>query len=227
MGFFTSDQEASDKILTIPNLVSFIRLCLIPVYMKLLLDGSNGLATLVFSVAALTDFVDGQIARRTNSISKLGQILDPLIDRLLMIFGVLGLLIVGRLPIWIVVVVLLRDVYLLAGGAYLIAKYRIRVPVIFLGKVATTFLFVGFGGLLLNVPLLPGLALTDISWLPGFNEQLCSWGIWFVYIGMILTVITTTVYTIKALRATHIAKQQLLAANAQPKDAQEAVNNNE
>ncbi|MEG0476548.1 MAG: CDP-alcohol phosphatidyltransferase family protein, partial [Raoultibacter sp.] len=93
-----------------------------------------------------------------------GQLLDPAIDRILMIAGVGGLLLVGRLPLWIVAVVLIRDLFLLVGGSVLLKRYHIRIPVVYLGKVATTFLFVGFAGALLNWPLISGLGLCTFSW---------------------------------------------------------------
>ena len=191
----------TNKIFTVSNVITFIRLCMIPAYFVLLLNGYDLLATLLFAIAASTDFLDGQIARRTHTVSKLGQVLDPAVDRLLMVFGVVGLLVVGRLPLWIIVFVILRDAYLLGGGAYLMFRWKQRVPVIYLGKVATTFLFVGFAGLLLNFPQIPGTAVCDISWLPGFNAQPVSWGIWFVYVGLALATITTVIYTFKGWRA--------------------------
>ncbi len=193
--------EVSNKIFTIPNVISFVRLCLIPVYLVLLLDDHNALATFIFALAASTDFLDGQIARRTNSVSRLGQILDPTVDRLLMITGVVGLLIVGRLPLWVIVFVIARDAYLLLGGAYILVRYRVRVPVIYVGKVATTFLFVGFAGILLNFPLIQGIGITNLDFFPGLNAQFCSWGIWFVYIGLILALFTTIYYSVAAWRA--------------------------
>lgn len=193
-------EEVSNKILTIPNIISFLRLCLVPVFFVLLLDGHSALATFVFALAAGTDFIDGQIARRTHSVSRLGQLLDPAVDRILMISGVLGLLIVNRLPGWIVFLVVARDAALLALGAYLLSKYKKRVPVVYAGKFATTFLFVGFAGLLLNMPLVPGLGITPFPWLPGFNGELCSWGIWFVYAGLILSLGVTVYYVRKGLK---------------------------
>ncbi|WP_367178807.1 CDP-alcohol phosphatidyltransferase family protein [uncultured Slackia sp.] len=194
-------EQVTNKIFTVSNVITFIRLCMIPAYFVLLLNGYDLLATLLFAVAASTDFLDGQIARRTHTVSRLGQILDPAVDRLLMVFGVVGLLAVGRLPLWVIVFVILRDAYLLGGGAYLLFRWKQRVPVIYLGKVATTFLFVGFAGLLLNFPQIPGAAVCDISWLPGFNAQPVSWGIWFVYAGLVLATITTVIYTFKGWRA--------------------------
>ena len=192
--------EASDKVFTIPNVISFLRLCLIPVFFSLLHKGYDIPAALVFGIAAGTDWVDGRIARRTNSVSKVGQLLDPTVDRLLMLSGVLGAYLVDRLPLWIIVVVLIRDVGQLIGGAYALQKYKVRTPVIFPGKVATTFLFVGFFGLLLNWPRISGLGLVSFTWLPGFNHAMCSWGIWCVYIGLIIGIFTTAYYVTTTAR---------------------------
>lgn len=203
------EYEVSNKILTVPNVLSFIRFLMIPLFLVLLFQGYNLEATLVFAIAASTDWVDGQVARRTNSVSRLGQLLDPAVDRLLMISGVAALFIIGRVPLWIIVLVVARDLLLLLGGGYLLKKYKVRVPVIFLGKVATTFLYVGFVGVLLNWPMLAGLGILDVSWLPGFNTLDYSWGFWFVYVGLVLAIITTVYYITEALRQVKIVKEQM------------------
>ncbi len=200
-------EAVTNRIFTIPNVISFIRLCMVPVYMVLLLNGYDLLATFMFALAAGTDWIDGQLARRTNCVSKLGQLLDPAVDRILMSCGVIGLMLVGRLPIWIVVVVLGRDLMLLVGGAYLLKRYHERVAVIYPGKVATTFLFVGFAGLLLNMPLIGGLGWFEASWLPGFGSEACSWGIWFVYAGLLLGLFTTLYYVLAGYRKMQNARR--------------------
>lgn len=207
-----SAETVSDKIFTWPNVISFIRLCMVPAYLALLLTGHDVAATVLFALAASTDFVDGQLARRTHTVSRLGQLLDPAVDRILMIAGVAGLLLVGRLPLWIVVVVLVRDALLLAGGAYLLSHCKKRVPVIFMGKVATTLLFVGFAGLLLNWPLTVGMCVTDAAWLPGFNADPVSWGIWFVYGGLALALVTTAIYIKRGVDALKEAKAEQAAS---------------
>lgn len=201
--------EVSNKILTIPNVLSFIRLCMIPVFLYLLLHGYNLAATILFAFAASTDWIDGQVARRTNSVSKLGQLLDPAVDRLLLISGVVGLLLVGRIPVWIILFVIIRDLCLLLGGAYILKKWRVRVDVIYLGKFATTCLYVGFAGILLNMPLLTGLGVCDFSWLPFFNHDFYSWGFWFVYLGLFLSIFTTIYYIKTALSQVKQAKETL------------------
>lgn len=200
-------EAVTNRIFTIPNVISFIRLCMVPVYMVLLLNGYDLLAAFMFALAAGTDWIDGQLARRTNCVSKLGQLLDPAVDRILMSCGVIGLMLVGRLPIWIVVVVLGRDLMLLVGGAYLLKRYHERVAVIYPGKVATTFLFVGFAGLLLNMPLIGGLGWFEASWLPGFGSEACSWGIWFVYAGLLIGLFTTLYYVLAGYRKMQKARR--------------------
>lgn len=200
-------EAVTNRIFTIPNVISFIRLCMVPVYMVLLLNGYDLLATFMFALAAGTDWIDGQLARRTNCVSKLGQLLDPAVDRILMSCGVIGLMLVGRLPIWIVVVVLGRDLMLLVGGAYLLKRYHERVAVIYPGKVATTFLFVGFAGLLLNMPLIGGLGWFEASWLPGFGSEACSWGIWLVYAGLLIGLFTTLYYVLAGYRKMQKARR--------------------
>ena len=192
--------EVSHKVFTVANVISLIRLLMVPLSLALLLQGLNLAATLVFATAAATDFLDGQIARRTHTVTRLGQLLDPAIDRILMITGVLGVFLVGRIPLWVIVVVVVRDAYLLIGGGWLISRFRIRVPVVYPGKFATTFLFIGFSGLLLNWPLVPGLGWCDLSWLPGFNGAPVSWGIWFIYAGLVLSLGVTVYYTVAAVR---------------------------
>lgn len=207
MNNLQDSEKVLDAIFTVPNLISFIRLCMAPVYLLLLSRGENAAAAILFGIAASTDFVDGQIARRTHTVSKLGQLLDPAVDRVLMITAVFGLMLVGRLPVWIVVVVLLRDLLLLIGGAFLLQRYNVRVAVIYPGKFATTFLFVGFAGLLLNVPQVAGLGVCDIAWLPGLNSLTWSWGIWPVYAGLFLGAFTTTYYVVKGFQGMREAQR--------------------
>lgn len=209
-------EEVTHDIFTLANVASFVRLLMVPLYLFLLLNGNNIAATLVFATAAATDFLDGQIARRTHTVSRLGQLLDPAIDRILMIAGVLGVFLVGRIPLWVIIVVVVRDAYLLIGGAWLLSRYHIRVPVIYPGKFATTFLLIGFSGLLLNWPLIPGLGWVEVSWLPGFNGSDVSWGIWFIYAGLLLSLGVTVYYSVSAAR-------QLKEARSRERVAREAA----
>lgn len=171
---------------------------MVPAYLALLLNGYRLQALVVFSTAALTDFLDGQIARRTNSVSKLGKLMDPAIDTILMFTGVLGVVVIGALPVWFAVVVFIREAFLLISGGVLISKCGIAVPVVYPGKFATTFLFVGFAGMMLGSPLMGGLGLCDASWLPGFNHEAVAIWIWPAYLGLALQIGVTVYYCVVA-----------------------------
>ena len=199
--------EVSNRILTAANVISCIRLCLIPVVVYLLYLGLELQSTITFAVAAATDFLDGQVARRTNTVTKLGQILDPLIDRLLLVTGVFMLFFMDRIPLWILVLIIARDLFIVIAYALLLKKFMVQVQVIFLGKVATTFMFVGFAFLLLGLPVIPSLGLVNFSWLPGFGEDPAYFGIWFVYTGLVLGIISSVYYAQEALR--QIQKKRL------------------
>ncbi len=201
-------KEVSSSIFTIPNVISFLRLCLIPFYLILLLNGYDLVASLLFIIAAVSDFLDGMIARNTNAVSRIGQVLDPAVDRLLIIFGIIGIFIMGRVPLWIIIFIFGRDILFFIIGIFLYAKYHIRIPVVYPGKFATAFLLIGFSGLLVNWPLILGLGVCDISWLPGFNADVVSWGIWFVYAGMILLLFVSIYYGISAWRKYKIARNK-------------------
>lgn len=190
--------EASDKILTAPNVISFIRLLLVPFYLSLLFDGERVWALVVFIIAAASDFIDGQVARRTNQVSKLGKLLDPAIDTILMFTGVIGVVAIGDLPIWVAIYIIAREAFLLIGGAVLISRYDVRVPVIYPGKFATTFLFAGFAGMFLGAPVLNGLGVIPVSWLPGFNNDAYIVWVWLIYLGIALQIIVTVYYCWKA-----------------------------
>lgn len=179
-----------------------------PLYLWLLFSGYNIYALVVFSVAALTDCLDGQVARRTHSVSKLGRLLDPAIDTVLMFTGVLGVTLIGRLPAWFAVLIILREAFLLIGGGILIKTRGIRVAVVYPGKAATTFLFIGFAGMILNLPLVSGLGITDAWWLPGFNNDAVAVWIWFIYIGLILQIGVTFYYCVKSYRALVDSRRQ-------------------
>lgn len=127
----------SSRIVTIPNILSLLRLLLIPVFLVLLVSGHFGWALLLIAVSAITDFVDGYVARHFNQVSRLGQLLDPAVDRLFILSTLLGLAFVDVLPWWLVAVIIARDVLLLLLGVVL-ANHRFGpLPVHHLGKMGT------------------------------------------------------------------------------------------
>ena len=185
----------------VANVITFCRLILTIIFLVLFSTGGNRWVALgCYVTAAVTDFLDGQIARRTQTVSWLGKIMDPIMDRVLLITGVLGLLIIGELPLWIPLFVIGRDVYLTLG-ALAVRKFRRRpIDVVFVGKTATAFLMTGFSLLLLGIPVVSGLGLVNVSWLPGLNSESSALGIFFVYIGIVFSAITAVVYTGEAAK---------------------------
>ena len=97
----TSDYP-SNKIFTISNFITFTRLVLTLVFLYLFVtDNNRVVAIVIYAIAASTDWMDGQIARMTKTVSWLGKVMDPICDRALLFTGVLGLVVRGELPIWV------------------------------------------------------------------------------------------------------------------------------
>ncbi len=153
-----NEPEQGDRILTIPNALSVLRLAGVPVFLWLVLGPHrDGIALLLLIVSGLTDYLDGKLARLLNQSSKLGALLDPTADRLYIASTVIALTIRGIIPVWLLIVLVARDDVLLAFGPVLLRMgYGIALPVHFLGKAATFNLLYAF-------PLL--LATTGHNWL--------------------------------------------------------------
>ncbi|WP_241983648.1 MULTISPECIES: CDP-alcohol phosphatidyltransferase family protein [unclassified Cryobacterium] len=164
----------SSRVLTVPNLLSFLRLALVPVFLALLVSGEDAWALLVLAVASLTDYLDGVIARRFNQITRLGQLLDPAADRLYIFAALVGLACRDLVPWWIVAVVVGRDVFLLGLGVVLANHGFGPLPVHQLGKVATFCLFYALPMIML------GQAFPELSWW----SQPVGWafGLWGAYL---------------------------------------------
>jgi cardiolipin synthase len=134
----TDTVPASSAVLTIPNLLSFARIAAIPIFCWLTVRSDTRLAGIaLFAVVVGTDWLDGYVARRLDQVSELGRILDPVADRLAIAAGIITFTIVGIFPFWATLLVLLRDVAVLLGGATILWARNLRVDVRGIGKVAT------------------------------------------------------------------------------------------
>ncbi len=130
------------------NALTVLRLAAVPVVVWLLavassegVDAYHAWALGLFIAAAWTDFLDGQIARRTNTITEFGKLVDPLADRLLVISTLLVLVIRDFMPLWMGLLIVGRDVIMLVGSPIIGIKEREKIAVHWTGKVATAFLF--------------------------------------------------------------------------------------
>jgi cardiolipin synthase len=134
-----------DRIFTIPNVITVVRLGLLPVFLWLLF-GREDRATAAWLLAGLgtTDFLDGYIARHLHQVSNLGKVLDPVADRLLFFVGVGGIVVDGSVPIWFAGAVLVREA-LVAGGTVSLAALGVRrIDVTWFGKAYTLLLMMSF-----------------------------------------------------------------------------------
>jgi cardiolipin synthase (CMP-forming) len=142
--------DVSDRILTVPNALSALRLVGVPFFLWLVLNEHDAAAVIVLMVSGFTDWLDGTIARRWNQTSRLGQLLDPAADRLYILATLVGLTARGVVPLWLTLVLVGRDV-LLAPTIVLLRRHgHGPLPVHFLGKAATFNLLAGFPLLLLG-----------------------------------------------------------------------------
>lgn len=207
-GIDSPGEEVHHSAYSVANLITVLRLLLVPFFFAILIRDSERTrlaAFAIYALAASTDWVDGQIARRTHTVTTVGKIIDPLVDRLLLASGVVGLYIIGDLPAWIPVLLVLRDVYLLYGS-YVLERHHTILPVTYVGKVTTVVLLTGFSSLIAGWPTVSGLGVTNLSWLPGLGSADTSLGIWFVYVGILLSIGTAVGYTFQASHALEKAK---------------------
>ncbi|MDF1542406.1 MAG: CDP-alcohol phosphatidyltransferase family protein [Anaerosomatales bacterium] len=178
------------NVWTVANVVTVVRLLLIPFFFSVLLSDrphADTLAFALFAAAASTDWLDGMIARRTGTVTPLGKVIDPLVDRLLLASGVIGLYLIGRVSVWLVAVLVARDTYLL-WGAYRLERHGERMPVTYLGKATTAVLLAGFSLLILAWPEIEIFGAQRLLGEP------------VVYVGVALSLSSALHYTVLARR---------------------------
>ena len=134
-------EQPSTRVWTVPNVLSFLRLAMVPVFLVLIVRGYDALALLVLVVSSITDYLDGWIARRFHQVTRLGQLLDPLADRLFIFATLIGLAVREIVPWWFLAAVFGRDLMLAVLGVVLANRGYGPLPVHHLGKVATFCLF--------------------------------------------------------------------------------------
>jgi CDP-diacylglycerol--glycerol-3-phosphate 3-phosphatidyltransferase len=168
----SASEIAADRLFTIPNVLSTLRLVGVPVFLYLVLGPhADGWALIILMVSGVTDYLDGKLARMLHQTSKLGTLLDPLADRLYIASTLIALTIRGIVPLWLLIVLVLRDVALLTTVPGLRRMgFGNALPVHFLGKAATFNLLYAF-------PLL--LATTGNGWLATGSRPIAwAFAIW-------------------------------------------------
>jgi len=142
---------ASDRVLTIPNAISFVRLLGVPLFLYLfLVQRADAAAVAVLALGGTTDWVDGYLARRLGQVSRLGELLDPFADRLYILATLVAFTVREVVPWWFAVALVARDAAMLGTLALLRRRGYGPPPVHYLGKTATFILLFAFPVLLLN-----------------------------------------------------------------------------
>lgn len=169
--------ERTDRILTVPNVISLARLLLVPVFGYLIVTERDVGALAVLALAGVSDWADGVLARRLNQTSALGRILDPAADRLYIAAALVGLAWRELVPWWLVAVLVLRELVVAAVLPALYARGYGPLPVHLVGKGGTAMLMYAFPMLLLSE--VPG----PIGWVAGVGGWAAAlWGVglyWF------------------------------------------------
>ena len=152
----------SQKLKNVPNILSVIRILLVPVFVVLLLSGHNVAATIVFLAAGLTDVLDGYIARKYNCISTLGKVLDPLADKLIQASAFICLWVMNYIPWWMPVIYFIKEILTIIGASIVFTKKKSVVMSNVFGKLATVLVFGAIAVILLFKEKISPLAIMII-----------------------------------------------------------------
>jgi cardiolipin synthase len=178
-------RRAYGEILTVPNLVSFVRLLGVPLFLYLLLvPHADVAAIVVLAIGGTSDWVDGFLARQLRQVSRLGELLDPLADRLYIFATLIALTVRGVLPWWFTIALVAREAFMLALLLLLRRRGYGPPPVHYIGKSATFILLVAF-----PVLLLAHVLGQPYGWWYAFGWGLAWWGLTLYWVAAIFYVI--------------------------------------
>lgn len=183
-----ADEDAG--LWTWPNLVTTVRLAMLPVFLWLLFSTDHrAWAAWLLATLGATDWVDGHLARRLHQVSTVGKIIDPVADRLLVIVGLLAVAAAGGVPWWFALLTLAREVIVSLMTVVLAALGAARIDVLWWGKVSTFALMTTYPLFLLTTnPHHRALSLwqrdiRDVTWLIGLAGLTLAWIVLFGYVG--------------------------------------------
>ena len=148
-----SEELVTNRVLTAPNVISFARLGLVPIFIWLFLSENDWAALAVLFVLGNTDWVDGTVARRTGQVSELGKVLDPISDRIAIVAIILTITYRGVIPWPITAAILSRELLIAVAFGVLESRGVPRIPVNRVGKLATGAIFSGMGLTMISLVL--------------------------------------------------------------------------
>ena len=179
----------------VPNALTIIRFLLIPVIVISIFNGDYIIAFIFFTISGITDIADGFIARKFNLISNFGKLMDPLADKLTQIATIASLTLKDIIPIWILAIVLLKELIMIAGASFLYGK-DVVVYSKWYGKLATVLFYVAIVfSLLINQFELPSI------W--------SNLDLWLFYLALFATVFSLLMYIKDVYKKGFIDKQDL------------------
>lgn len=149
------------KNMNLPNKLTVLRMIMIVPFVILLLGGVNDwIALAIFIIASLTDLVDGKIARKYNLVTNFGKFMDPLADKLLVCSALIGLIALGRIPAWVVIIIIARE-FIISGFRTVAADNNVVIAASYWGKFKTVFQMIMVCLMIANIPQLQ--IVTDIT----------------------------------------------------------------
>jgi len=161
-----NESSVEDRILTVPNAITLVRLACLPLFVWLLLSADNALlAGALLGALGATDWVDGWYARKFHQISTFGKVFDPVVDRLLFFVSIIAIIIAGAAPLWFCIAVLVREVVIAIATLILASLGARRIDVTWMGKTATFGLMFAF----------PGFIWASTSWPLQSTFEVLAW----------------------------------------------------
>lgn len=190
--------RTTNKILNLPNSLTMLRIASIPLLAALLMSQTQAAgfwAAAVFALASITDWLDGYLARRMGIVTVFGKFLDPIADKLIVMAAMIMILPFGRVPAWMVLVILGREI-IITGLRGIASSEGIVIPASDLGKFKTIFQIVAILGLLLHF---------NYNWFFGIQHPLLqvnmhNVGMFYLWIATVLTVWSGVDYLARFVR---------------------------
>jgi cardiolipin synthase len=181
----------SQQLRMVPNLLSVLRLLLVPVFLMLILNEKHLIALLVLAIASFTDYLDGVFARKFDQVTRLGQLLDPAADRLYIFSTLIALTVTNHIPVWLAILVVGRDLMLAIVYPILATHGYGPLPVHYLGKAGTFALLYAFPLLLLaDVWTQASPVVLPIAWAFALWGVGLYWWAGFVYVRQVRDVVS-------------------------------------
>lgn len=171
-----AEEQVSNRVFTLPNVISFTRLAAIPVFWWLVLGADEiATATILYAVVATTDWVDGYLARRLGQVSRLGKALDPVADRLMIVSAIVVGLLADIVPAVIGVTLIVREVYMAVVMLGLMTRRGGTLEVRWLGKLATFVVYSSIGWFYMaEIPFIEVLT-RPLAWAAGVGGLILYW----------------------------------------------------